>query len=67
MDDKTRSVYELLQESESPLSTNKIAERLDVDWHTAKKRLDRLLEEEKVHRKQWGDNLTLWWDKEIPV
>lgn len=67
MDETTRAVYDLLRESGSPLSTKAIADRLDVDWHTAKKRLDRLEEQGKVHRKDWRSNMTLWWDKEVPL
>lgn len=63
----TKATFELLRESGSPLSTNEVAKRLDVDWHTAKKRLDRLEEQGKITRKEWRSNLTLWWDKEIPV
>ncbi|MDY6770721.1 MAG: hypothetical protein SV186_02050 [Candidatus Nanohaloarchaea archaeon] len=66
-DDLARQVHELLRESGSPLSTKAVADRLDVDWHTAKKRLERLADEGKAHRKQFRSNMTLWWDKEIPL
>lgn len=67
MDNKKMRIFQILKESESPLSTKAVAERLDVDWHTAKKRLDSLYDEGKVSRKNWRNNLTLWWDKEIPI
>lgn len=64
---RTEQIHEILRESESPLSTNEVAERLDVDWHTAKKWLDVLVEEGKVSRLEWKRNLTLWSDKDIPL
>ncbi|MDY6777487.1 MAG: hypothetical protein SVU32_02380 [Candidatus Nanohaloarchaea archaeon] len=67
MDETTRRTFTVLEESPKPLSTNEVADRLDVDWHTAKKRLELLREEGKVYRKAWQRNLTLWWDREIPV
>lgn len=59
-------VLTLLQQSDRPRSTNEIADELDIDWHTAKKRLDKLVEQEKVHRSRVSDRLTLYWDEEIP-
>jgi len=42
----------ILQEADRPLSTNEVAEQLDVDWHTAKKRLDALVKKQQVHRSE---------------
>lgn len=56
----------ILHRSDKPLSTNQVAERLDVDWHTAKKRLDTLVKEKKIYRSDVSDRLTLYWDQEIP-
>jgi predicted ArsR family transcriptional regulator len=56
----------ILQEADRPLSTNEVAEQLDVDWHTAKKRLDALVKKQQVHRSEVSNRLTLYWDQEIP-
>ena len=58
-------VYNLLKNSGEPLSTKAIAERLEVDWHTAKRRLDKLVDAGKVHKKNWKANMTLYWDNPI--
>ncbi len=62
MDDIRR----ILHEADQPLSTNEIAERAEVDWHTAKKRLDVLVTEGTAHRSDISNRLTLYWDREIP-
>ncbi|MDY6770229.1 MAG: hypothetical protein SVU88_04630 [Candidatus Nanohaloarchaea archaeon] len=62
----TERVRSLLESAGQPLSTNKVAEQLDIDWHTAKKRLDRLVEEGDVNRSRISSRLTLYWDREIP-
>jgi len=67
MDDLAERTLRLLRESGSPMSTKAVADRLDVDWHTAKKRLDSLEERDTITSKRFQQNLTLWWDKEIPV
>lgn len=59
-------VLQLLHRSDRPLSTNEIAAELDIDWHTAKKRLDTLLDEGKIDRSEVSNRLTLYWDREIP-
>lgn len=59
-------VLTLLHRSDRPLSTNEIAEELDIDWHTAKKRLDLLVDQDKVDRSEVSSRLTLYWDREIP-
>lgn len=58
-------VYRVLKESDEPLSTKKISEELEVDWHTAKRRLDKLVDSGKVHKKRWKANMTLYWNKPI--
>lgn len=65
MDDQDLTLH-VLQEAEQPLSTNAVAERLEIDWHTAKKRLDRLVQQDKIDRSEVSDRLTLYWDREIP-
>lgn len=57
---------ELIERSEKPLSTNEVAESLGVDWHTARKRLDSLVEKKKINRSKVSNRLTLYWDREIP-
>lgn len=59
-------VRSLLHEADKPLSTNQVAEELDIDWHTAKKRLDKLVDKEQAYRSTVSDRLTLYWDREIP-
>lgn len=59
-------ILRLLRESDRPLSTNRIAAEAEVDWHTAKKRLDALVRENQVHRSEVSNRLTLYWDREIP-
>lgn len=56
----------ILRKTDKPLSTNQVADELGVDWHTAKKRLDRLVEKDRAHRSTVSDRLTLYWDREIP-
>lgn len=56
-------VYNVLKNSDEPLSTKAISEQLEVDWHTAKRRLDKLVEAGKVHKKRWKANMTLYWNK----
>lgn len=57
---------DILHESDKPLSTNEVAEQLGVDWHTAKKHLGKLVKQNKVHRSEVSNRLTLYWDEEIP-
>ena len=59
-------VEQLLITSDQPLSTNEVANQLDIDWHTAKKRLDVLVDNGAVHRSDVSNRLTLYWDREIP-
>ncbi len=56
----------VLERSDQPLSTNAVAEELDIDWHTAKKRLDNLVDDGRAHRSRVSNRLTLYWDREIP-
>lgn len=55
-----------MRKTDKPLSTNQVADKLGVDWHTAKKRLDRLVKKDRAHRSKVSDRLTLYWDREIP-
>ncbi len=57
--------YLLLKNAEKPLSTNEVAKRLNVDWHTAKKRLETLCKNNKIYEKTINNNLTLYWDRPI--
>ncbi|MDY6768692.1 MAG: helix-turn-helix domain-containing protein [Candidatus Nanohaloarchaea archaeon] len=59
-------VYRVLEQADRPLSTNEVAEELGVDWHTAQKRLDALVDSGAVHRSEVSNRLTLYWDREIP-
>ncbi len=61
-----RDIMSVLEDADQPLSTNQIAEACDIDWHTAKKRLDRLVDKQRAHRSRISDRLTLYWDREIP-
>ncbi len=56
-------ILHVLSESDRPLSTNQVAEHTGVDWHTAKKWLDRLVDQNRVQRSQVSDRLTLYWDE----
>ena len=67
MEQKLEDVLHLLEESESPVSTNQVAELLDVDWHTADKRLRKLEEMGKVSVRKFKSNLKIWSDKDIPI
>jgi len=58
-------VYNLLRNSNVPLSTKAIAEKLNIDWHTANKRLQILLKNDQIYKVVWKSNLTLYWDKPI--
>lgn len=59
-------ILAILETAEKPLSTNAVAEKAEIDWHTAKKRLDRLVKQRKAHRSEVSNRLTLYWDREIP-
>ncbi|MFB6295130.1 MAG: hypothetical protein ABEI97_05190 [Candidatus Nanohaloarchaea archaeon] len=59
-------VVRVLERAERPLSTNEVADRVDIDWHTAKKRLDTLVDDGAVHRSEVSNRLTLYWDRKIP-
>ncbi len=63
MDDRIRTV---LSDADQPLSTNAVAEQAGVDWHTAKKHLERMVQQNRVYRSKVSDRLTLYWDEEIP-
>lgn len=56
----------VLQESDKPLSTNEVADQVGVDWHTANKHLNTLVEKGRIHRSEISNRLTLYWDREIP-
>lgn len=56
----------VLRESDKPLSTNEVADQLGVDWHTANKHLNKLVENGAVHRSEVSNRLTLYWDRKIP-
>lgn len=56
----------VLQEADKPLSTNQVADQLGVDWHTANKHLNRLVDEGAVHRSDISDRLTLYSDQDLP-
>ena len=58
-------ILETVENSEKPLSANQIAEKTDVEWHTAKKYLEQLLEEKQIHKKQISNRLTLYNNKKI--
>lgn len=58
-------IYLLLVNSPVPLSTNEIAKKMNIDWHTAKKRLDFLVKSGRIYEKTVNKNLTLYWHKPI--
>lgn len=62
----TERVETVLQEAEKPLATNQVADKLGVSWHTARDRLLKLHEKNRIHRSQVSKRLILWWDREIP-
>lgn len=61
-----KQVARVLENADQPMSTNAVAEKLDIDWHTAKKRLDLLVDQGRAHRLEISNRLTLYWDREIP-
>ncbi len=56
----------VLRDADQPLSTNAVADQLGVDWHTAKKWLETLVDGNAIHRSTVSNRLTLYWDHEIP-
>ena len=58
-------IYNLLRNSSEPMSTKAIAEKLNIDWHTANKRLEILVKNNQIYKKRWKSNLTLYWDRPI--
>lgn len=60
-----KSVLKVIKNSDQPLSTKKIADNLEVDWHTAKKKLDKLEKTDNIYKVKWRTNLTLYWDRPI--
>ena len=66
MEKKLERTLSIITAAGKPLSTNEIAERMDVDWHTANRRLETLVKQGKVHRSDVSNRLTLYWDEPIP-
>ena len=63
----TDRIQTILNDADQPLSTNAIADRAGVEWHTANKRLETMEEQGRIHRSELNDRLTLWWDRDIPL
>lgn len=66
MSEEAQRIRLILEEADQPLSTNEVADELGVDWHTAKKRLDKLVTQGEAHRSEVSNRLTLYWDRDIP-
>lgn len=64
---KQQRILQALHDADSPLSTNKVADRAGLDWHTASDILHGLLEEDKVTKRELSNRLTLWWDRDTPL
>lgn len=57
---RTQRIKRLLADADQPLSTNQVAERIGVDWHTAKKELDELYEKNQIYRSEVSETQTQW-------
>jgi predicted ArsR family transcriptional regulator len=60
-----KDIFDLLARTDKPMSTKAVAEELRIDWHTAKKKLEHLVNSKKIFKKKWNNNLTLYWDRQI--
>ncbi|NUC74753.1 DeoR family transcriptional regulator [Haloterrigena sp. SYSU A558-1] len=66
MSRKTR-IKRVLERADKPLSTNEVAARASVAWHTARDDLEELHDEGAAYRTELNNRLTMWWDCEIPL
>lgn len=56
--DRIRST---LATADRPLSTNEVADRTEMDWHTAHDHLTAMEQQGEIRREQWHDRLTVWY------
>lgn len=61
-----KQVYRTVADS-GPISCRKVAQQLGCDWHTAKDRLDQLLQEGSIHAEDVNERLTLYADHPIQL
>lgn len=54
------NIYLLLKHSDRPLSINELSKMVGMDWHTVKKRLEILLENNVVFFRKIGNNNLFW-------
>jgi len=55
-------VLEVLEQTDQPVLTAKeVANKLDVSSETARRKLNKLYEKEKVGRKKVGARAVVWW------
>lgn len=56
----------VFDKASGPLSINRVADELGVDWHTAKKRLEKEREDGNLYRVEMHGRLTLYWTRPLP-
>ena len=63
----TERVHHVLEQADEPRSCKAVAEKLGCDWHTAKNKLDALMEQGRAHSKTVHGSLTLYSDQPIDL
>lgn len=58
-------ILHVLDQQDSPVSTNEIADQLGVHWKTVADELEDLYDQGRVDRKELNNRLTLWSTDEI--
>lgn len=58
---------QILEAADQPLSTNEVADQLEVSWNTAADTLQTLETRGDAYRHDRNNRLTLWWDRDIPL
>lgn len=58
-DDEIISVFQ--QATDPVLTTREVAEQIDLGERATYNRLQRLVEEDKLHRKDIGELAVVWW------
>lgn len=64
---RKQRIKHTLKQADSPLSTNQIADRVGLNWHTVDDELQEMHEQGAVDRRKLSNRLTLWWDGESPL
>lgn len=59
-------IARVFDRADGPLSVNRVADELGVDWHTAKKWLEKEREAGNLYLEEMHGWLTLYWTRPLP-